>query len=179
MKTYLFFPVFFIIVVFFNNDINAQSAKLLEQINFFSTYEITEKLDELRLLTYNNKEKAQKALMLIDDLKKMKQECVIGYATCNLLINKLNYYDKKEYLLQVNKIKLLFKRIHSNIDEIQNYAKKISKNPNKYKKRTMLFLQKKINVAGQIQKELQNFSPTLAKINDWEVQYADGGISYK
>ncbi len=178
MKT----SILIILSLLIGNTINmqkiyGQSDRILEQINFFSTYEITERLDELKLYQYNNKIKVDKAKALADDLEKLKQKCVVGFVYTSRLINKLNYYDKKEFLPDVVEIKSLYRSIHDNLKDIQSFAKKMSKNPNKYRKKTLAYLNRKIKTAKIIQKKLQEKSHILSKIYEWEKQYADSNFA--
>ncbi len=181
MKSVLFSFSLFLIFSFAKPKeiIYGQSADLIEQINSFDNENIAQIINDMAKVINSRSTKALLADELCQNLKDQKKNCTIGYVNCSRLINKLNYYNKLEYIDEVTSISILFKRLHKHYDEMQYFAQKMSKNPDRYKNRTLAFFNKKLQLVQGVQKELQAKTKDLAMINTWEEKYAQSSMSSK
>jgi len=173
MKSHIILPVFIFLFSFFTfaNKSRGQSSDLLQQINFFSTFEANQNLEKVRLYTYQPKQRANHIIALTKDVTKLRDKCVVGYVTSNRLLNKLNYYKKTDYAKQVILIKKLFKKLEYNLAVINYYTKLLIKNPKKNAKKYIGIMLKKMKECQQIQKQLQAKSGMIAEIGEWERKY--------
>ena len=181
MKSVLFSFSLFLIFSFAKPKeiVYGQSADLIEQINTFNNENITQIIEDMAKVINTKAPKVLLADELCHDLKELKKDCTIGYVGCSRLINKLNYYNKLEYIDNVSEIRILFKKLHKHFDEMQYFAQKMSKNPDRYKGRTLAFFNKKLGLVDGVQKQLQAKTKDLALINAWEEKYARSNMSDK
>ncbi len=154
-----------------------QSADLMDQINSFNNEQISQIIIDMQAVIHTKEPKIVLADELCHNLKELKKECTIGYVNSTRLINKLNYYNKLEYIEEVNSISILFKRLHKHFDEMQYFAQKMSQNPDRYKTRTLAFFNKKMELVNDVENQLKAKTKKLSEINNWEVKYAQANIS--
>ncbi len=172
MRRFSFFILlFFYFTSFSLTTLEAQSADLLQQINFFSTFEANQNLENIRLNTYKPQKRTDFVLALSTNVDNLRDKCVVGYVTSNRLLNKLNYYKKNNYAKTVLEVKALFKKLEYNLAVIHYYTKLLSKNPNKNVKKYITIMKKKMAQCRLIQKQLQQKSGMLAEIGEWEKKY--------
>lgn len=174
MRSYQIISVCFLLLSSFTfaNKSRGQSADLLQQINFFSTFEANQNLDKIRLYTYKPSQRTNHVIALLDNLSNLRDKCVVGYVTSNRLINKLNYYKKTAYAQEVINIKKMFKKLEYNLAVIDYYATFLIKNPTRNAKKYIGIMQKKMRECQQIQKQLQSKSGMIAEIREWENKYS-------
>ncbi len=174
MRSYLFISVYFLLFSSFTfaNKSRGQSADLLQQINFFSTFEANQNLENVRLYTYKPAQRANHIIALSNDINILRDKCVVGYVTSNRLLNKLNYYKKTAYAQEVINIKKMFKKLEYNLAVIDYYATLLIKNPKRNAKKYIGIMQKKMRECQQIQKQLQSKSGMIAEIREWENKYS-------
>ncbi len=179
MKSVLFSFSLFLIFSFVKPKeiVYGQSADLMEQINSFNDKQITQVIHDMQEVIQTKEPKIILADELCHHLKELKKECTIGYVNCSRLINKLNYYNKLEYIDDVNEISILFKKLHKHFDEMQYFAQKMAENPDRYKNRTLAFFNKKLELVNGVESQLKAKTKKLSEINNWEVKYAQANIS--
>jgi len=175
---YTFFIFLFSSFTFANKSIG-QSSDLLQQINFFSTFEANQNLEKVRLYTYQPKQRANHIIALSNNINTLRDKCVIGYVTSNRLLNKLNYYKKANYALDILNIKKLFKKLEYNLAVIDYYTKLLIKNPKKNAGKYIGIMQRKMKKCQQIQKQLQAKSGRIAEIAEWERKYVSSTGNFR
>jgi hypothetical protein len=179
MKSVLFTFSIFLIFSFAKPKeiVYGQSADLLEQINSFDNENISQIIKDMGDVINTQAPKVLLADELCQNLRALKKECTVGYVSSSRLINKLNYYNKLEYIDEVTDIGVLFKKLYKHFDEMQYFAKKMKVNPDRYKTRTLAFFNKKMELVAGVQKELQNKTKKLTQINAWEEKHAPANMS--
>ncbi len=178
MKNTIFFFLSFLIFSYIKPEkIYGQTIDLIEQINSFNNEKITFGIKDLKKVINTKEPKIVLADELCHNLNELKKECIIGYVHSKRLVNKLNYYNKLEYIEEINSIGSLFKRLHKHLDEMHNLAQKMSQNPDRYKTKTLAFFNKKLEMVNIVQNQLKNKTKKLSKIKNWEIKYAQSNIS--